>query len=225
MEPVLCKLAKVYSILGRIDDAIGLLKPLTSPSNEAQLLLAENYVKKGITEPASELFDAIVISCGTGRSPVAASASLQGARLKLAKENPNLVEIATQLKNLVVQKNLEGEPLYLEAALDYVALIAKKDPAKKVALLQKTKADFEKSDDLLSKDYHAARSQSPHKDKIYQGYMKLIHAEILAAQAAMDLQNQKELQAKSKDLLLQIMDEPIASALEERVKKLLVDET
>lgn len=225
LEPVLCKLAKVYSILGRIDDAIALLNSLTSPGNEAQLLLAENYAKKGIVEEASLLFDAIIASCGTGRSPIGASASLQGARLKLAKENPNLIEIATQLKNLVVQKNFEGEPLYLEAALEYIALVAKNDPAKKLALLQKTKGDFEQTDDLLSKDYHAARKESPRKDKIYQGYMKLMDAESLIAQSEMDLQNQKELKAKSKDLLLQIIDQPIASALKERVQKLLADET
>ena len=171
------------------------------------------------------MFDAIVVSCGTGRSPVAASASLQAARLKLAKENPNLVEIATQLKNLVVQKNFEGEPLYLEAALEYVDLVAKGDPAKKAALLQKAKSDFEQTDDLLSKDYHAARAKSPRKDRIYQAYLKLIDAQILASEAEIDLQNQKDLKAKSKDLLLQIMNEPVASALDARVRKLLADGT
>ena len=85
LEPVLCKLAKVYSLLGRIDDAIALLQPLSSQSNEAKLLLAENFAKKGIVDQAAQMFDAIVVSCGTVRSPVAASASLQAARLKLAK--------------------------------------------------------------------------------------------------------------------------------------------
>jgi TolA-binding protein len=225
LDPVLCKLAKVYSLLGRIDDAIAILKPLSSPSNEAMLLLAENYAKKGIIDDAAQMFDAIVVSCGTGRSPIGASASLHAARLKLAKENPNLVEIATQLKNLVVQKNFEGEPLYLEAALEYVALVAKTDPAKKAALLQKTKSDFEQTEDLLSKDYHAARRKSPRKDKIYQAYMKLIDAEILSAQAEIDHQNQDGLKAKSKELLLQIMNEPVASALDARVRKLLADGT
>lgn len=225
LEPVLCKLAKVYSILGRIDEAIALLEPLSTPGNEAKLLLAESYAKKGIIDRASPLFDAIVASCGTVRSPVGAAAALQGARLKLAKENPNLVEIATQLKNLVIQKNFEGEPIYLEAALEYVALVAKSDPEKKAALLQKTKLDFEQTDDLLSKDYHAARGKSPQKDRIFQGYMKLIDAEIFAAQAETDLQHQKELKAKSKDLLLQIINEPVVSALEVRVRKILADES
>lgn len=225
LEAIACKLAKVYSILGRIDDAIGLLEQLPFPSNEAQLLLAENYAKKGIVDQAAQIFDAIVTSCGTGRSPTAATAALHGARLKLTQGNGNLTEIAAQLKNLVIQKNFEGEPVYLEAALEYVDLSAKNDPAKKAALLRKTKTDFERQDDLLSKDYHAAKEKSPRKNITYQGYMKLIDAEILLAEAKIDLNHQKDLQAKSKDLLLQIVNEPTASVLKERVRKLLDNET
>ncbi len=225
LEPILCKQAKVYSILGRIDDAIALLESLTDPSNDAQLLLAQSYAKKGLIDSASTLFDAIALSCGTGRSPVGATAMLEGSKLKLTQDNPNRVEIATQLKNLVLQKNFEAEPLYLEAALEYISLVAKEDSAKKVTLLQKTKADFEETKDLLSKDYHAMRKQSPKKDRIYQGYMKLIDAEILATQGEMDEPNQKDLKAKAKGLLLEIMNEPVVASLEERVRKLLADET
>lgn len=225
LDSISCKLAKVYSILGKIDDAIAILEPIGNPSQEAQLLLAENYAKKGIVDQASEIFDAILLSYGTGRSPTAAAASLYGARLKLAQGNANIFEIAKQLKNLVIQKNFEGEPLYLEAALEYVALSAKSDPAKRKALLQKAKMDFEQTEDLLSKDYHAAREKSPRKNITYQGYMKLIDAEILLSEAQIDRQNQKELKAKSKNLLLQIMEKPIASCLKMRVQKLLADET
>ncbi|MGB7978130.1 MAG: outer membrane protein assembly factor BamD [Chlamydiales bacterium] len=215
-ELLACKLAKVYSILGRIDDAIALLEPVAPNNDEAKLLLGENYVKKGVVDKAIDLFDAITVSCGTGRSSLSAAAALQGARLKLACEHPNLTAIATQLKNLVVQKNFEGEPLYLEAALDYAALAAKGDLKRKVALLEKTKLDFTQTDDLLSKDYHAARAKAPRKDRIYQGYMKLIDAEIFAAQGAKE---------KAKDLLLEMMNEPMAPALDARVRKLLTDES
>lgn len=225
-EPIICKLAKVYSILGRLDEAITLLEKLESPSPEAQLLLAEGYVKKGIAAKASPIFDAIVSSSATVRSSVSASAALQGARLKLAAEKPDLTQIATQLKNLVVQKTFMNEPVHLEAALDYIELQAKADPSKKLMLLKKTKSDFEKSDDLLSKDYHAARMKNPNKDKIYQGYMRLIDAEIFALEStiAKDPQDQKNLAAKAKDLLLQIVQEPTARALHERCAMLLKNE-
>lgn len=224
-DAISCKLAKVYSILGRIDDAIATLETLEGPSQEAQLLLAENYAKKGIIDQAVQIFDAIVSSSGVVKSPIAAAATLQGAKIKLSQNNPNYSEIALCLKNLTLQKNFEAEPLYLEAALEYVELVASKDPEKKKSLLQKTKSDFEKREDLLSKDYHAAREKSPRKNQIYQGYMQLIDAQILLLEAKIDLKHEKELQAKSKTLLLQIMDKPIAASLRERAQKLLADET
>ncbi len=215
------KLAKVYTILGRTNDAIAILESLKALGNEERLLLAESYAKKGGVERAIQMFDAIVASSATVRNPVSASASLQGARLKLAADHPDLVKIATQLKTLVVQKTFEGEPLYLEAALDYVELQTRLDPGKRVALLLKTKHDFETREDLLSKDYHEARSKWPKKEKMYKGYMQLIEAEILHAKAKLDPQNQKDLQAKSKDLLLQIIKEQSATALLERAHTLL----
>ena len=225
LDAILCKLAKVYSILGKIDDAIATLEPLAASNHEAELILAENYVKKGMLSEAEKMFDAVITSYGTARSPIAAQAILSSARLKLSLKDRNSTQIATQLKNLMIQKNLEAEPIHLEAALEYVALLANGDPEKTIALLQKTKLVFEGTDDLLSKDYHAARVLSPRKDAIYQGYMKLIEAQILAARSKIDAENEKTLQAKSKHLLLQIMEQPMVSCLKERVQTLLADET
>jgi tetratricopeptide (TPR) repeat protein len=226
-EEVICKLAKVYAVLGRTDDEIALLESLETRGIEAELLLAESYARKGVVERATEMFDAIVSTGSTLRSKACASASLQGARLKLASENPDLTKIAMQLKTLVIQKNFEGEPVYLEAALDYVDVQAKTDAAKRVSLLQKTKLDFERRDDLLSKDYHEARARSPRKDKVYQGYLQLIDAEILAAGAMLDEQNRKDLRSKAKDILHQIVNEQSATALLERARvlQLSIDET
>jgi outer membrane protein assembly factor BamD (BamD/ComL family) len=213
------RLAKVYTLLGRLDEAIALLESTPTLSEEGKLLLAESYAKKGGVEKALQMFDAIVASCSTVRTPLAASASLQGARLKLKKGETE--QVATQLKNLVLQKNLANEPLHLEAALDYVELQADSDLTKKLSLLKKTKSDFERKDDLLSKDYHEARTKWPAKDRIYQKYMQFLEAEILAVEAEIDPKHQKDLQAKSKALLLQIINEPTALALRERAMTLL----
>lgn len=218
-ESALCKLAKVYSILGRTDEAIVLLEERTD--NESKLILAESYAKQGAATKACELFDAIVTSCGTMRNIEGASACLQGAMLKIAKGKPDLAQIATQLKNLTIQKNFEGEPVYLEAALEYIELQSKSDPAKRIALLNKTKQDFETRDDLLSKDYHEARVRSPRKSQMYQGYMQLMDAMSLAASAEIDSDRRNDLQTKSKELLLQIVKEQQAAPLIKRARMYL----
>lgn len=228
LDSVICKLAKVYSILGRIDDAVALLESsltIVARNQEAKLLLAENYQKKGNLDQALQMFDEIVVSFGTGRDPVAAAAALQGAKIKRSQNSLNSAEVAMQLKNLILQKNFEGEPVYLEAALEYVELSGKADPAKRKSLLEKTKLDFEQKEDILSKDYHAAREKSVRKNITYQGYMKLIDAEILLAEAQIDLRHQNELKKSSKALLQQIIEDPVALCLKERVQKLLADET
>ncbi len=221
-EWIVCKLAKVYSILGRIEDGIALLQALPSPGPEAQLFLAESYAKKGLKDEAIQLFDAIISTSAT-RTPISASASLQAVRLKLAGKTLDLAKIASRLKDLIVQKNLEGEPIYLEAGLDYVDLQSKANLAKKITLLQKMKFDFERRDDILSKDYHEARAKLPRKDRLYQGYMQLIDAEICAAQGKLNTQNQKEWNEKSKTLLQQIINEQSATALLERARILLTN--
>ncbi len=244
-EPYVCKLAKCYSILGQVENQIALLEKLTDPirrispvsEKEANLLLGEAYARKGENEKALNLFDKVIAASPTVRSAAAASASLQSARLTLSSikqsDSPDFMKVAAQLKNLVVQRTLANEPCHLEAALDYIDLqtrFEKEDKInKKLSLLTKTKDDFARSDDLLSKDYHEARSKLPRKNKIYNDYMCWIEAEILFTQAELmretltekDSEMQKELQAKAKVLLLQIIDGKAHPLLTDRVQRAL----
>lgn len=213
-------LAKAYSILGRVDEQIALLEPLEKNA-EGQLLLAEGYAKKGLFEKALPLFDAIIASSATGRDPLHASACLQALRLKAENHLSDLPQVAAQLKTLVIQKSIASEPVHLEAALDYVKLMAQSDLAKKLSLLEKTRSDFTRQDDLLSKDYHAARLQSPQKDRLYQGYMQLLEAEILATQAQLTPDQKPAFLAQATDQLHQILSEKNASSLLERARVLL----
>lgn len=218
LEPQVVQLAKAHSLLGQWEKAFSLLEKIESPELETKLLLAECYAQKTDLEKAIQLFDEIVQSCSTVRSSVGAVAALQGAKLKLKKGDFDLHQIAIQLKTIAVQKTWMNEPVHLEAALEYIDLQAGADPTKKISLLSKMKTDFQSTEDLLSKDYHEARNRAAQKGKFFQDYMQFVDAQILAAQSELDLPHQKDLQAKSKTLLLQIAHESALPALQERAK-------
>lgn len=239
LESAFCKLAKVYSILKKTDLEISLLENFlvqsqkyprkSSGEKEAQLLLGEAYAVKGEKEKALALFDALSSSTSSARTMLGASASLQSARLKMdaasirSVDSPDFIKAASQLKNLIIQKTLANEPSHLEAALDYIDLQTRFETnakEKRLSLLLKMKTDFERTDDLLSKDYHEARTKMAYQDKVYQGYMKLFDAEILALKAeSADPSTQIELHAKAKDLLLQIINEKTHPSLVQRARR------
>ncbi len=183
---------------------------------EAKLLLAEGYAGKGQTAEALDLLEEITDGVSAARSETIAKAYLQKALLSVG------AEAATLLKDLVLQKRLESEPVHLEAALEYINRMAD-NAEKRCALLEKTKIDFEFAEDLLSKDYRQARSKYPEKGRLLDQYMKYIDEEILMAKSelATDAETQKELQAKAKDLLLQIKSESCHPALLKRVSSRL----
>lgn len=210
-----CKLATAYGYLGKVDDQITLLESLPNPPQEATLLLGEAYALQGKKDEALSLFNAIVAESGTTRSKTSARASLQSVRLSLEQNlpMPQIEKLLVQLKDLVLQKNFQNEPLHLEAAIESVELQSSLSPEKRLALWTKTKHWFEKDDDLLSKDYQKAREYFPQIDLIYRNYLEYMEAEILLAS------NEKELQAKAKNLLLQIIDQNAHPELSARAKK------
>ena len=245
LEPHFCKLGRLYSHLDRKQEAVVLLEKLAAQyhadptsewkcEREIDLLLGECYAAGAMEEEALRLFDVVAKEKSTLRTRIGASASLQSARLRTSKwlqqrlrsEDATFSQILSQLKDLVLQRTLANEPLHLEAALDYIELQAQVNPRcpeKRIALLDKAKKDFESTGDLLSKDYHEARSRNPRKDKIFHAYMLCIEAEILVSQSNMNENGskQKELQAKAKDLLLQIIDENAHPMIVERARKRL----
>jgi hypothetical protein len=200
-----CRLAKSYLVAHDVEKAISLLQGRTD--DEALLVLGECYAAQGLKEKACECFDAIVASNANLRHFESASACLQGAKLRKDE-----VQAAVSLKNLVLQKTLEQEPIYLESAMEYVDLLAKGDRKKRKALLQKVKADFTAQDDLLSQDYHKAMERLREKEKVYQGYMQLIDAEICRLDG-------KAAQADA--LFLQILDEQRDNCLVQRAREQL----
>jgi tetratricopeptide (TPR) repeat protein len=225
-EPFLLKLAKLHRHLGRTLEAQKILEELDMQyrsssktiwawEKETRVCLAQLYLASGATEKAEKLFDEAAAS-GNYRDRFSAAAALQSVRLKSPlKDDLAFEKVASRLKDLVLQKKLEYEPIYLEAALDYIDLLSQNDPAKRLILLQKTKADFESIEDLLSKDYHAGNAIFPEQWKIYLAYMDYLQAEILF--------QEKSLHTKAKELLLQIKSEakePLLSRVESLLKNI-----
>ena len=210
VEPFLLKLAKIHSHRGQAIVAQELLETLDaqykadaealwSHEKEVRHFLAELHLASGNLEKAKELFEAIA-SSELYHDRFSASAALQSVRMmRPFKDDLSFEKGVSRLKNLILQKKLEHEPIYLEAALDYIDLLSEKDPSKRPFFLQKIKASFESQEDLLAKDYHAAMEKFPEQAKLYRAYVNYLDGEILG--------QEKSLHTKDKELLLQIREE------------------
>lgn len=219
-QPLLC-LAQLYHWLNRPQDAIALLEflsasyteaPLEKRTKEAEvkLLLAQSYLQNQDAAKAMPLFSWVIQNTTQARSFAATLARLETTRWQMRQESVDPLQIATQLKDLVLQRTLANEPLHLEAALDYIEWKAAEAPLeKKWALVQKTLTDFQSEEDLLSKDYQQSRAKLPLKNKIYEGYMQLLEAKSLLIQAKLHQESDENAKwrQKAQELLSQILQE------------------
>lgn len=221
-EKALVKLAELYGKMEEYHKQLSLLESLKQqqdahPSwpwqeeSSVELQLAEQYEKLGRKELALTLYDTLAAKSSTLRTFSSAAAALKSARLRVAKldvlPKADLFKALALLKTLSLQKNLANEPIHLEASLEYIDLQTTIEASetrmqKRLALLEKAKENFEHQDDLLSRDYHAGRAQSPEKDRLYHRYLALFEAEILSCKLALSkeenersllLQNAKKL--------------------------------
>lgn len=212
------QLARLYALEGKGEKAVALLEGIKEKDRFLQLLLAEAYVKVHRTNEAMEIFDRLISSSSTLRERIDAKACLAGAKLLIASFPEKKERAAMLLKNLVLQKNLLNEPIYLDAALTYADLLAG-SKEKRLALLIKMKGDFESQEDLLSKDYHLARAKHPNKDRLYRFYLTFMDAEILLCRAELlEEEGAKlEMRMKAKDLLVPLLTESLPASLTERI--------
>ena len=247
LESAIVKLAEMHGLLGHSAEQIQLLESLqrqreSHPSwawqeeSKINLMLAENYAKEGRQDQALVLFDRVAMKNPTVRTFASASASLQSARLRIAKhfhkkllsDHPDVQKVLAQLKTLMLQKTLANEPIHLEAAMEYIDLMVRLETKptqieKRLSLLIKTKNEFEKTDDLLSRDYQKSRRILPDKNSIVQAYLRLIDAEIALCQSllAQDTSERKVWQKTAKQLFQEIQKDKSTSYLENRARGLL----
>lgn len=234
-ETACYKLGKLHSNMCHTDAQIALMEKAieaysAEPSTdwiwerETKLLLGEALAIKGEEEKALKLFEEVTNGNPATHSETIAQAYLEKAKIQTSRLKKNQSDaqtigaVASQFKDLILQRKLDFEPIHLEAALEYVGLLGS-GIEKRLALLEKIKKDFESKEDILSMDYHQARLKYPDKNRIFENYMRFLDVEILMAKSALstDIDVQKELQAKTKGLLLQIKSECDHPALLKRV--------
>jgi|GEM_PF-875630 len=92
------------------------------------------------------------------------------------------------LKALQVCRQVRSEPVHLDAALDYAYMQAQmggseQRAARYLFFLHRIQEDFSNSSHEMGRKYLEHLDQSPNKKRLYQGYMKYVHAEKLRMEA------------------------------------------
>ena len=120
-----------------------------------------------------------------------------------------------EIKTLKLQKDLSGEPIYLEAALEYAdirTLLSSPENRLETALqqLRKIKEDFSPFSSVEKEENYGKNSlQFPNQYSLYQIYMKAIEAEILRLEACI-LRKQNFAHAENKETLAFTLFEEVA---------------
>lgn len=206
LEPYLLRLSQLYALQKNYEKQITLLIQLQdiyekledatwNHKREALFDLAKAWHLFGEDKKALVLFQTIVTDSPTLQTHIAAYSCLESVRIEVAsmetrsKEDPNMTQVLTQLKNLKLQKTWEHEPIYLEAGLEYIDLLHSMGSNRKELLLQ-MKEDFTPKEDILSKNYHHGLKEHPNKQHIYDTYMSFIEGEIQLCQAEASLEGE-----------------------------------
>ena len=215
LEAETLKLSELLNERGEYQPKITLLKSLAAYQNthpewewkfqrHTLLELAKTYEHIGDRTSALDTYSFITETSQYSPSPLSYQALLQEARLRFAgmsegsqtEDNPEMVSVLNNLKELQIKKHVATEPLHLEAAFDYAHIRTKltaKDQRDKRHLffLKQIKEDFSPSDDPISQEYYTALQQNPEQNHIFQLYMRLVDAEILQLEGKLAVEKPK----------------------------------
>ncbi len=166
--------------------------------------LAKAYEEQNDLKRALEMYDKLLNT--TSLSFLSEAAQLQKARLQFTllpaeerlETSPQVIDILNELKDLQIKKQLQNEPVHIEAALEYVhlrVLLAQEETKldKHLFYLKRVKEDFLSEDDAIGKEYVQALKELPEKKRVLDQYMVYIDAEMLRLTAEKEsLSGQKE---------------------------------
>lgn len=206
LEAEMFKLANVYGWLDSRDKQILLLKQLSDMQESSpklpwkliirtQFSLAHAFFSLGLHNQALHIYTKLS-GLKDIHPHILHTSKLMQVRLLYATmeeekknlDNPDVITVLKNLKDLQIRKNLDNEPIHLEAALDYVEIRSSLDKTNEMLvnkkfLLERAKESFCCRDDLCSKDYQESLKVKPEKERIYQAYIMLMDAKIALIQA------------------------------------------
>ena len=141
-----------------------------------------------------------------------------------------MAAVLNNLKDLQISKKLAYEPIYLEAALQYVDIRTEFAPSEEktahcLFFLKRLREDFSSGADPLTRDYLAARNDFPEKSALYDSYMQYIESKILFLEALIARQEgyrdtAKSLKNQAIDNLKALKSQTMTSYLEENVNSM-----
>ena len=207
LEPEALKFAELIGAEGKYDQQIDLLRGLAMQQDQnpdwewnfkrsALFELAKAYEQKKDFPMALETYSFIASRERNVSSHIVNIATFHSAKLRFmlleegqrADDNEEIHEILTQLKELQIRKNVQSEPIHLEASIEYAKVRAFLSNAEDrneryLFFLNRMAEDFASREDLIGTNYHQGLESSPEKNLVYQNYMKYIKAEELRIKA------------------------------------------
>jgi tetratricopeptide (TPR) repeat protein len=227
-EEATLKLKKLYLDDGDSHSALAVLTELNGWQQREPSLqwrhpkkvlfeIAELQESMGKREEAILSYDAVIGDDAFANSSYYQSASmLNKARLQLEllaaterrEGSPQLICILGMLKDLSIARNVESEPIHLEAALEYAtirsSLLPQAEQTKRMIFyLDRIEEDFLNETSDIGAAYQSMRQQMPEQNQLIEGYLQYIAAERkrLKAQEALkvgDAERHEALKAASK---------------------------
>lgn len=210
LEKEYLKYAELLDLDGKSLARVDLLEKLSAKQQETPNLawrfqrqtlfdLAKAYQESNDSAKALKAYDTLIETSTHMPSFFSRAATLERARLKYqlmteeerVEGSSEMEEVLTALKDLQMRKKLHSEPIHLEAALDYVAMMSSlsakdKQDERSLFLMKRVKQEFSSQGDVASKDYHSQRSVLPEKAKILEDYLAYMDAEILRMEGKME---------------------------------------
>ncbi len=211
-EPEIMKYVDLLSNRGDSAKAISTLRDLVSQQyaqsqvdwqlkKQSLLELAKAYELNNKDQEALETFSFITSQFNTNSSYIVDYAKLHKARLEVKLGNTHgsseqVSDVLSTFKEIQIKKQVESEPLHLEAALDYAKFrgkIAANDEkeSRYMFFLGRIKEDFESTQDAMSQEYQKNLAANPDKKNLYDMYMLYVEGEILRMKARIELQSHR----------------------------------